>query len=317
MTLTTLETSCLQEFRERASCWPAVGHPLNDDAWIRFALAATLHASTVVRALRIAPLGSEAAFKADASPVTAQEHEIEWMVRGRLAEFCPGAVVVGEESGGELPEQGLAVAVDPVDGTWALLNRMATYSVVLAVFQNGAPVMGMVGNPATGEIAYTINNQPTRLLQVGLFGEADHAAELPLDRVTPDNVLVNVHPSRDVGPIIGHCLAGWNGGTFRMVRMEGGSPSAALLEAAKGAFVYVNLWDKRAAEPFDLAAGMLLVQNAGGVILDMHENPIDGASHAGPFVAAADPDQARVVLNHLKTQIHKASSNQQVDDDNT
>jgi fructose-1,6-bisphosphatase/inositol monophosphatase family enzyme len=317
MNLTTLELSCLQDFRQGAGCWPAVGQPLNNDAWIQFALAATLHASTVVRALRVAPLSSEAVFKADASPVTAQEHEIEWMIRGRLAEFCPDAVVVGEESGGELPKRGLAVAVDPVDGTWALLNRMATYSVVLAVFQDGAPVLGMVGNPATGEIAYAINNQPTRLLQIGLFGESDHAAELPLDRVTPDNILVNVHPSRHVGPVIGHCLAGWNDGTFRMVRMEGGSPSAALLEAAKGAFVYVNLWDKRAAEPFDLAAGMLLVRNAGGDILDMHGKPIDSASHAGPFVAAADPDQARAVLDQLEAQIHEASESQQGDEDNT
>ena len=70
-----------------------------------------------------------------------------------------------------------------------------------------------------------------------------------------------------------------------MVRSVGGSPSWALLEAAKGDFVYVNLWPAPAAQPWDLAAGVTLVRRAGGEVTDLEGNAIDELSHQGPFVA--------------------------------
>ena len=96
---------------------------------------------------------------------------------------------------------GISVAVDPVDGTWALLNRMSTCSVVVAAFRGTRPFLGVVANPATGEIGYAVGDRTTRLIQVDLVGERDRAAEMPLDRAKPDSVLVNVHPSREIAPV--------------------------------------------------------------------------------------------------------------------
>ncbi len=87
---------------------------------------------------------------------------------------------------------------------------------------------------------------------------------------------------------------------MRMVRSPGGSPAWALLEAAKGSFVYVNLWSKRPAEAFDLAAACLLVRGAGGEITDLDGTPIDLVSHAGPFVAAVDEDHRRIVAELVR-----------------
>jgi fructose-1,6-bisphosphatase/inositol monophosphatase family enzyme len=106
--------------------------------------------------------------------------------------------------------------------------------------------------------------------------------------VSPDAVLVNVHPSRHAGPLLDALIAAWSEQRVHMVRMEGGSPAAALLDAAKGSFVYVNLWSRRPAEPFDLAAAVLLVRGAGGEVIDAHGDPIDLAAHGGLFAAGVD-----------------------------
>jgi fructose-1,6-bisphosphatase/inositol monophosphatase family enzyme len=297
MTLTPLEQGCLDAFRRSGDGWPADVRRDEDDGWIRFALAAVLHAGRIVRGLRMSPVTGQATFKSDDSPVTAQEREIEEEIRARLSRFCPDAVFMGEESGGVVEPRGISVAVDPVDGTWALLNRMSTCAIVIAAFRDGRPFLGVVANPATGEMAYSVADRVTRLIQFDWVGEHHRAADLPLDRVKPSSTLVNVHPSRGAGPLLERLMTGWQSSEVQMLRMEGGSPAAALLEVAKGSFVYVNLWDKRASEPFDLVAGVMLVRNAGGQVVDLNGRDIESSSHAGPFVAGVDDHAREQVLS--------------------
>ena len=81
---------------------------------------------------------------------------------------------------------------------------------------------------------------------------------------------------------------GWASDRVSMVRSPGGSPAWAMLEAARGRFVYVNMWSQEPAEPFDLAAGALIVRGAGGEVTDLGGQPIDAVTHRGPYVAAVD-----------------------------
>ena len=85
-----------------------------------------------------------------------------------------------------------------------------------------------------------------------------------------------------------------------MMKLTGGSPSWSLLEAAKGRFVYVNLWASKPSDPFDLAAGVLLVRGAGGEVSDLDGNPIDPAAHSGPFVAAIDEAERNNVTDLVR-----------------
>ena len=119
---------------------------------------------------------------------------------------------------------------------------------------------------------------------------------MPLPGADSADALVNVHPSRAAAPLVASLYAAWQGDSLRMVRSPGGSPSWALLEAAKGNFVYVNLWTKRPAEAFDLAAGVLLVEGAGGRVTDLDGESIDPVRHAGPFVAGVDAASRQKVI---------------------
>ncbi len=105
------------------------------------------------------------------------------------------------------------------------------------------------------------------------------------------------HPNRSATPLVGALYDAWRAGEIRMVRSPGGSPSWALLEAATGRFVYTNLWSKSRAEPYDLAAGVLLVRKAGGEVVNLEGEPIDAVGHQGPFVAAVDAANRQVVVD--------------------
>ncbi len=295
MSLNELERASLAAVRGG----PASALPMGKEtpaAWIKFGLGVLLESGRRVRAARLAAF-DEVDFKSDGSPVTNLESAVEETFAARLQSFVPEAVLVGEETGGTIPGTGLALAVDPLDGTWAFLSRTENITTTLAVFRDGTPFLGMVSNPATGEIAYATGGDPTRIVQLSVFEEGDSAQTLPLPRSDAGSVLVNVHPGRSSGPLVARLYKAWAGGGVHMVRSPGGSPAWALLEAAKGSFVYVNLWSKRPAEAFDLAAGCMLVRGAGGDVVGLDGRPINSVSHAGPFVAAVDAESRSMVAD--------------------
>ena len=295
MTLTELERACIDAHRNGNGTDTAGGTTGGEAEWLRFGLSVLLEAGRMVRSIRLLPLGEAVQFKSDGSPVTALEHRIEAFVRERLTGFCPDAGFVGEESGGTLPPRGFAAALDPVDGTWSLVNRTETCTTGLAFFHDGEAFLGMVLNPATGELAYAARDTGTRLLQISLFGEDDAAFPLPGDRLRPQAILVNLQPSRDAQGMVGGLFEAWRKGDVSMVKLPGGSPLWAMLEAAKGSFVYVNHWSRRAAHAYDLAAGIMLVRGAGGDVTDLAGKPIETTGHRGPFVAGIDEEARRKI----------------------
>lgn len=298
MALTTLESRCLAAFRD-AETVPSFEY--EREAWTAFGLCTLLEAGRLLRAAQVGSAHGGVEHKHDGSPATAVERDVEHMVRERLTKFQPAAVFVGEETGGRLPAAGWAVAVDPVDGTWAFLTGTETYASTLAVFHDGDPVYGFVGNPTSGEVAYAASGGESRVLRLALFGEPDVSYVLPSAPSADDNILVNIHPNRGGGGVMSTLYAAWGDGKVRAIRSPGGSPSWALVEAAKGHYAYVNLWSKRPAEPFDLAAAAVIVRGAGGDLVGIDDQPVDARHHAGLFVAAADPSSRHRITAMLRT----------------
>ncbi len=295
MKLTTVERACIDAHRKGNGTDAAISITGGETEWLNFGLSVLLETGRMVRGMRLLPMDAAVRFKSDGSPVTALEHRIETFVRERLADFCPEAGFVGEESGGTLPPRGFAAALDPVDGTWSLVNRTETCTTGLAFFHDGEAFLGMVLNPATGELAYGARDIGTRLLQISLFGEDDAACPLPGERPPPRALLVNLQPSRDAHAVVDGLFEAWRDGGVNMVKLTGGSPLWAMLETAKGSFVYVNLWSRRPAYAYDLAAGIMLVRGAGGDVTDLAGKPIQTTDHKGPFVAGIDQEARRKV----------------------
>ncbi len=289
------ELKILEQFRRGAFPRITAGSPGAGD-WMHFSLLAAMHACRLVREHRLTAAQGGSSRKSDGSPVTRLEERIETFVREELARFAPEAAFVAEETGGYLPASGFALALDPIDGTWAFLNGTETCTTTIALYSDGRPIAGIVANPATGEIGYAEAGGRTRLVQLSLFGEEDRAISLPFPRTPSSGRLINLQPSKDDKVLYASLLKEWSEGNFSFLRSPGGSPSWSLLEAAKGEFVYINLWSRRGAQPYDLAPGTLLVRGAGGDVIDLAGNSIDVLRHEGPFVAGLLPEARERVV---------------------
>jgi fructose-1,6-bisphosphatase/inositol monophosphatase family enzyme len=296
MSLNRLEQRVVSAFRN--------GHSLEtddlslDQAWVAFGLHRVLG---ICRSLRTIGKGEGATLKDNGSPVTELELTIEAGVRESLKEFDPHAVMVGEESGGAMSPDHVTVAVDPIDGTWAYLNHTETSATVFNVFHAGRPYLGILANPVTGEIG------ATRLIRLDVFGEEDEAISLPLPDAPVGTTLVNLHPAREGRRVASALLAAWGRQDIRSIRSPGGSPAWALLEAARGHFIYVNQWSKKPADPWDLAAGLLLVLGAGGDVVGLDGDTIDPLAHSGPFVAGLGAERLRLVTDIVRASLSEES----------
>jgi len=286
--LSQLEREALDAFwrGDATTAWDGV----DDAAWIAFGLRCSLEAGRVLRA-RSAAFDELVERKGDGSPATELEREVEREIRERLRRFERSAAFVGEETGGTLPARGYAVAVDPVDGTWGLLSETSSWACVIAVLRDGQPLAGFVANPMTGEVAHALRGGSARLLRLPAFGERPVAHTLPTRSPGGNGLLVSLHPDPDAKALRVTLHEAWRRGDLSVVRSPGGSPTWGLVEAARGHYVYLNAWSSSPAQPFDLAAGALIVRAAGGEIVDANGKAIDATRHAGPWLAGVDADK--------------------------
>lgn len=92
--------------------------------------------------------------KSDASPVTAADREAEDVILPRLAKLTPHIPIVSEEAmaAGDRPKvENKFWLVDPLDGTKEFVNRIGEFTVNIALVENGAPILGVVHVPVSGE----------------------------------------------------------------------------------------------------------------------------------------------------------------------
>jgi myo-inositol-1(or 4)-monophosphatase len=186
----------------------------------------------------------------------------EATIRGVLEQLAPGVAFFGEESGGDVERVGWLV--DPLDGTSNFLHRFPAVGVSIALVEEGAPVVGVVHAPLLAE-TYTArrgggtarDGEPLRI-STRLPDQAICATGFPF-RAKADRL-----PS--YFPVFEAALR-----EFEDLR-RAGSASLDLAWTASGTF---DGYFEQALGPWDVAAGGLLVREAGGVVTDW-----EGDDHA-------------------------------------
>ena len=89
--------------------------------------------------------------KPDLTPVSDADTEVERLVREALATDRPGDAVHGEEMGTTAdPAHGRVWVVDPIDGTKNFVRGVPVWATLLALLDDGQPVVGVVSAPALG-----------------------------------------------------------------------------------------------------------------------------------------------------------------------
>lgn len=195
--------------------------------------------------------------------VTEADREVEELVRRRLHEARPGDGFLGEESGGADSETGLTWVVDPIDGTVNYAYGIPAYAVSIAAVQGSADpatwqaLAGAVFNPAIDELFVAAHGEGARLVS-SIEGERALrvAAEAPAA-----GALVGTGFGYDPAT---HAAALDQLATVMPIARDLRRIGAASLDLTAVAAGRLDAYYERGLHPWDMAAGSLIVAEAGG-----------------------------------------------------
>ena len=86
--------------------------------------------------------------KPDLTPVTDADEAVEEAIRSILARERPGDAIFGEEQGGTPVFEGRQWVIDPIDGTKNFVRGVPVWASLIALMEDGVPIVGMVSAPA-------------------------------------------------------------------------------------------------------------------------------------------------------------------------
>jgi myo-inositol-1(or 4)-monophosphatase len=199
----------------------------------------------------------------------ASEREITATIARRL----PGASMLGEElTPTALAGKGIVVIADPLDGTTNFLHGYPEYSVSVAIARDGEICAGIVLNVARDE-------EFTARRGAGAFMNGKRIRVSGLRE--PSRALIGTgfpFKSLEKLPAYVEQFSLVMRGTAGIRRA--GSAALDLSNVACGRFD--AFWELTLA-PWDVAAGLLMVREAGGIVTDLDGNP--ATVEAGAFVA--------------------------------
>lgn len=86
--------------------------------------------------------------KPDLTPVSDADLAVEREARATLTQERAGDAVLGEEFGGEARFEGRQWVIDPIDGTKNFVRGVPVWSTLIALLEDGVPVVGVISAPA-------------------------------------------------------------------------------------------------------------------------------------------------------------------------
>lgn len=185
--------------------------------------------------------------------VSEADRDVETFIRAAIAERYPQDGIVGEEHAPKRGTSGYDWVIDPIDGTANFVRGIPAWTVVIACARNGVTEVGVIHEPCTGETFHgfrgggaflngrPIKASPATSLTQGSVGTGSS------NRVSPAGVVRLISLLFD------------NGGVF----FRNASGALMLAYVASGRLLgyaeeHMNAWD--------CLAGMLLVEEAGGMV---------------------------------------------------
>lgn len=259
------------------------------------AVTLALEAGLLIRDDRPDQIGVHRTKSTDLDVVTVMDTRSEELLRSRIAVARPDDGVLGEEEGLTAGTSGLSWVLDPIDGTVNYLYGLPGYAVSVAVVVGDptvpgawAPVAGAVSNPSTDEVFHAHAGGGAHLLTMEdscplrVRGHDDLAGALLATGFAYDRE-VRVGQAAVVADLLPR---------VRDVRRLG----AAAIDLCHVAAGRVDGYWERGCQPWDIAAGMLLVTEAGGVVSGLGAD--DPASDA--MLVAAGPSLHPVLRAELE-----------------
>ena len=205
----------------------------------------------------------EITYKRRSDLVTEADRRSEALIVQRLRSYFPDHAIVAEEGGGQKTGSDYCWYVDPLDGTTNFAHGFPVFSVTLGLAYRGEVVAGVVYDPTRNELFTAergagafLNGRPLRVSNVENLAECLVATGFPPFATNHD---LNVEFY------------------FRFTQLTHGirrAGSAALDLCSVAAGRFDGFWELK-LNPWDKAAGSLLVAEAGGLVTGITGQPFN------------------------------------------
>ncbi|MGH9948225.1 MAG: inositol monophosphatase family protein, partial [Pyrinomonadaceae bacterium] len=202
--------------------------------------------------------------KGDINLVTEADLASEALIVEKIKSYYPRHSILAEESGDTVvidDDSTWKWIIDPLDGTTNYAHGYPCFCVTLALEHNGEIVIGVTFDPTRDELfaaekgnGATLNGKPIRVSTTEKLGDALIVTGFPYDIKQRDNF------TRHLTEFLL---------TSRGVRRDG---SAAIDMAYVACGRFDGFWEE-GLNPWDLAAGKLLIEEAGGVVSNYDGSP--------------------------------------------
>ncbi len=209
--------------------------------------------------------------------VTQMDQAAERLIVDRIRAARPGDAFLGEEGGSSTGSSGVRWIIDPIDGTVNYLYDLPDWAVSIAAEVDGEVVAGVIENPNRGETYTAVRGAGALLHAATGTSELRCRTGVPLERALVATgfgyfTARRAHQAEVLRAVLPR---------VRDIR-RGGSCCLDLCSLAAGR---VDAFYERGNQEWDIAAGGLIVREAGGRVEGLAGAP------AGPeLTIAAAPD---------------------------
>lgn len=195
--------------------------------------------------------------KGDINLVTEADLASEKLIIERIKSYYPKHAILAEESGDAVLLDGVNTwkwIIDPLDGTTNFAHGYPCFCVTIALEHDGEIVIGVTFDPTRNELfaaergkGATLNNKPIRVSDTEKLSESLIVTGFPYNFKEKENF------ARHLTDFLLHS---------RGVRRDG---SAAIDMAYVACGRFDGFWEE-GLNPWDVAAGLLLIEEAGGQV---------------------------------------------------
>lgn len=205
---------------------------------------------------RMAAEGFQTAYKANEDPVTTADLTADRILKTGLLGQFPDTGWLSEETSDDFTRLSKSQVwiVDPIDGTKEFVSGIAEYAVSVALVEHGRPVLATVYNPATEQLFTAVDGQGAWLNAERISAE-HHLTSKPVLLASRSEIGRGEFESLE---------------PFAEIRPCGSIAYKLALVAAGAADATFSLGPKN---EWDIAAGVLLVSEAGGQVADRMGSP--------------------------------------------
>lgn len=184
----------------------------------------------------------------------------EKIIIKKIKESFPDHSIYSEEAGKENRNSQYRWLIDPVDGTINFSRKIREYAVSIAVEKDGELILGVIYEPYNGNLYVAEKNKGAKLNNKPIKVSKEKNIENML--VSTDNSSTSSNRTKNFKILARVCSK------FRHTRIFG----SGTLHLAKVATGHIDTYFKAKGDPVSYPAGILLIEEAGGVVTDFQGN---------------------------------------------